>query len=100
MIKLAATTIFLLAQAATAFAEGLGEDMLQGTATLEVVKSTGNSPYGAAKPSLSSSEIAAIQYHEPLSYRCQTREGVFAIQQQRPIDTTCVVNGLPGFMLP
>lgn len=73
---------------------------------LELIKSGDVSPRNMG-PSLSSSEIAAVQYHEDtvrdddaLSFRCQTRAGVFNISPRRPVDTSCAVDGLPGFMLP
>lgn len=97
MMKLVATAVAaVLLQASPTLAGGL-----------ELIKSGGEVSRQSTGPSLSSAEIAALQYHEEadpagqsLSYRCQTRAGVFNISPRRPIDTSCAVDGLPGFMLP
>lgn len=95
MIRLTATVIAVVLF--PAFAAAMGDDRTDTVSTIQVVSSTGADASG---PALSSSEIAALQYHEPLSGRCQTRAGVFAVEPSRPVDTPCVVNGLPGFTLP
>lgn len=100
-MKLTAAAIaVVLLQAVPTLAGTLSQNRLDNSATVEVVKSTDPDRDRNVRPSLSASEIAAIQYHEPLSFRCQTRAGVFAVSPLRPVDTACVVDGLPGFMLP
>jgi hypothetical protein len=103
MMRFAAGVVaVLLIQTSSAFAASRSERPADASA----VETTASIDTAAGRaPTLSSSEIAAIQYHDPLiedalGARCQTRAGVFAVSPQRPVDTTCVVNGLPGFMLP
>jgi hypothetical protein len=100
MIRLAAAMAVLLLQASPTFAGGFSEDLIEDLPPAKVIRSADNGALQKARPTLNSSEIAAIQYHEALSSRCQTRAGIFAVYPLRPMDTTCVVNGLPGFMLP
>lgn len=108
MMRLAATAIaVVLLRASPAFAGGVVEDLVKDLPSVELVKSSDDGSHRNIRPSLSSSQIAAVQYHEaavqyhePLSFRCQTRAGIFNVYPLRPTDTTCVVNGLPGFMLP
>lgn len=101
MIRLTAAAVAaVLLQASSSLAGGLKSDLAIDVPQANIIKSADDGVYRTANPSLSSSEIAAIQYHEPLSFRCQTREGIFPVSPERPIDTPCVVNGLPGFMLP
>jgi hypothetical protein len=96
----AAATAALFLQALSAFAEGLSEDLINDLPSATVIKSADDGSVRKMRPTLNSSEIAAIQYHEAASSRCQTRAGIFAIYPLRPTDTTCVANGLPGFVLP
>jgi hypothetical protein len=106
MMKLAATALgAVLLQASATFAGGLKAEL--DTPLVKVVEATESAPDRTRGPSLSSAEIAALQYHETavhyrerLSVRCQTRAGIFEVASPRPRDTTCVVNDLPGFMLP
>ena len=100
MMRLTAAAAILLLQAPATFAGGFSEDLMKDLPPAKVIKSADDGSLRKVRPTLSSSEIAAIQYHEGLSSRCQTRAGVFAVHPLRPMDTTCVVNGLPGFMLP
>lgn len=100
-MRLAATAVaVLLSHAVPTLAGGLNGDAVNDLPTAKVVNSVDDGSYRTTRPTLNSSEIAAIQYHEDLSSRCQTRAGIFAIHPRRPMDTACVVNGLPGFMLP
>lgn len=101
MLMRAATVVaVVLFQASSGFAGSLSADIVNDLPAVEVIKANNEQPSKAVRPTLNASEIAAIQYHERLSDRCQTRAGVFAIDPVQPVDTTCVVNGLPGFMLP
>lgn len=102
MIRLVTAILAVtLLQATSTFAgSSLGNDALERRSSVEIVKSTSHDVYPSVRPSLSSSEISAIQYREPLSFRCQTRAGIFAVTPERPVDTACVVDGLPGFILP
>lgn len=108
MMRLAATAIaVVLSQASPTLAGGLSKDLVTDRPKVEVVSSTDRDAARNRGPSPTSSEISALQYHETaveytesLSFRCQTREGVFDIHPPRPSDTSCVVNALPGFMLP
>lgn len=101
MMRLAAAAMaVLLLQAAPTFAGGFSEDLIYDLPPAKVIKSADDGSLRKMRPTLNSSEIAAIQYHEARSSRCQTRAGIFAVYPLRPMDTACVVNGLPGFMLP
>lgn len=99
MMRLAATALVLvIVQSTQTFAGGFREGLTQDLPAAGAIETGYDRTRG---PSLSASEIAAIQYHEPeVSSRCQTRAGVFAVSPLRPVDTTCVVNGMPGVMLP
>lgn len=101
MIKLAAAaSAILLLQAAPTFAEGFSEELLRDLPSAKVIKSADDGSARKISPTLNSSQIAAIQYHDAPGSRCQTRAGVFVVYALRPTDTACVVNGLPGFVLP
>lgn len=73
MMRLAVTAISLvLLQASPTFAGGLTEQgRVKELPSVEVVRMTDGELYRNAGPSLSSSEIAAIQYHEPVPERPQ-----------------------------
>jgi hypothetical protein len=90
----------LLLQATSSFAEAVGRDMVNDLPAGELIRANDDHSSRIERPTLNASEIAAIQYHERLSDRCQTPAGVFAIDPLQPVNTTCVVNGQPGFMLP
>lgn len=51
-------------------------------------------------PSLNSSEIAAIQYHEAPQLPLANARRQFCYLSSASSGTACVVDGLPGFMLP
>jgi hypothetical protein len=98
MMKFAATALAaVLLQASPTFAGGLG-NALKDVPLVKVMESSDDDSVPTMRPSLNSHEIAAIQYHDTLSSRCQTREGTFAVTPLQPINTACVAKGLPGFM--
>lgn len=107
MKKLAAISLtVLLLQGLPSLAAEAQAPLGNGFLTVDYVTPSAGS-HRDVGPSLSSSEIAAVQYRESeaaeggaLSSHCQTRAGVFAVHPPRPADTTCAVNSLPGFMLP
>lgn len=101
MRLIAAALAVAMLQASATLAGSLREGLAQELPAAGAMQADAAAYYATRGPSLNSSEVAAIQYHEPaVSSRCQTRAGVFAVSPSRPVDTRCVVDGLPGVMLP
>lgn len=99
MMKLAATAaavVFL--QAAPAFADDLSGDVAKASPCVEATSPAGGRPVRHVQPALNSSEIAAIQYHEPSTPAAKSARVVLPIDLQQPTDTSRVADGMPGVM--